>query len=81
MHTYGIRNDKSRQSGASGGLTQWPWFSVANLRCDSCFDSTMWSRSKVFLLSVAQDRKNPDVGAKNACRWLRYAGGHLNPCT
>ena len=31
-----VRNDDSRQSGASGGLMQW--FSQTHLRCGGCFD-------------------------------------------
>ena len=53
-HSCGQRNDKLHRSGASGGLKRW--FSLANLRCGSCFDRKSGFKQHFFLLLVAKDR-------------------------
>ena len=42
MHTFDLRTDNSRQSGASGGFP-------ANLRCGDCFDSKYGDEATLFL--------------------------------
>ena len=45
-HAFDLRNDNSRQSGASGGLMRW---FLANLRCGGCFDSKYGDKATLFL--------------------------------
>ena len=41
----------------------------------------MGTKQRFSLLLVAKDRENPVVGAKNAGRWSRWAGGRLTQCS
>ena len=71
-HAFDLRNDNSRQSGPSGGLMRWFSCKLA-LWC--CSDSKYGDKATLFLAWVAKDRENPVLGAKNAGRWSRCAGG------
>ena len=68
-HAFDLRNDNSRQSGASGG----PHAIVFSETCAvvAVLTVNMGTKQRFSLLLVAKDRENPVVGAKNAGRWSR----------
>ena len=50
---------------------------LANLRCGAVLTVNMGTKQRFSFYLVAKDRENPVLGAKNAGRWSRYAGGRL----
>ena len=50
---------------------------LANLRFGASLTVNIGTKQCFSLLLVAKDRENPVLGAKNAGRWSRYAGGRL----
>ena len=73
-HVYDLRNDKSRQPGASGGLV-W-WFSC-KLALWWLFKERMWVKATIFLAFGRLRQGKSGRWCKNPGRWWRYAGGRL----
>ena len=68
-HTFDLRNDNSRQSGASGGLMPGGFPQTCAVVTVSTVN--MGTKQRFSLLLVAKDRENPVVGAKNVGHWSR----------
>ena len=67
-HTFDLRNDKSRQSGASGGLMRW-FFCKFAVWYVAVLTVNMGTKQPFSFLLVAKDRENPVAGAKK-CQLL-----------